>query len=66
MSEELSTSFAAANTALRAKRRALGRELSDFLRLARSGDLPTNVEFHKKKPILKDCGMRLWPKALIV
>ena len=49
MPEELSSSYSAAITALRAMRTVLERELSDFLRSARSGDLPTDYEFREKK-----------------
>ena len=56
MTEELSSSYSAAITALRAKRRALGKELSDFLRSARSGDLPTVDEFRVKRVYFE----RLW------
>ena len=54
MVEELPSSYSAAATALRAKRRTLGKELSEFFRSARSGDLPTIDEFRAKKAYFEE------------
>ena len=62
MTEELlSSSHSAAITALSAKCRALERELLNFLRSARF-----MTSFVKRMSILKDCGMTLLKKAIIV
>ena len=54
MVEELPSSYSAAATALRAKRQTLGRELLEFLRSARSDDLPTIDEFREKKAYFEE------------
>ena len=49
MAEELPSSYSVAAIALHAKHRTLGKELSEFLRSARLGNLPTVDEFRAKK-----------------
>ena len=56
MAEEVTTSYSAATTALRAKRRTFGKELLEFLQLARSDGPPTIDEFQVKKAYFE----KLW------
>ena len=54
MTEEMPSSYSAAATALRAKRRALGKELLEFLRSAKPDDLPTIEAFREKKAYFEE------------
>ena len=46
--DETSTSYSAAITAMRAKRRALSKELTTFLQSTKSDGLPTLNDFYEK------------------
>ena len=54
MTEEAPSSFSAAATGLRAKRRALGKELLDFLRLTKPDNLPTIEVFQEKRAYFEE------------